>query len=82
MTNFYQINAHNGGHIICWLIERMAIIDHHDNNQSINQLYHNRFTALLAVSLSPYKSDSNSACNVSITYAHACMYTNGILLHM
>ena len=46
MTNFYQINAQSCNHMICQLIERMAIIDHHDNNQSISWLNHNRFTAL------------------------------------
>ena len=38
----------SGDHMIWWLIERMAIIDHHDNkNWSINRLNHNRFTALV-----------------------------------
>ena len=46
MTNFYQINAQSGDHIIYQLIETITIIDHHDNNQSINRLNHNRFTAL------------------------------------
>ena len=41
--------AQSGDHMICQLIERMAIIDHHDNNQSINWLNHNQFTALLAI---------------------------------
>ena len=47
MTKFYQINAQSGDHMIYQLIKRMVIIDHHDNNQSINWLNHNRFTALL-----------------------------------
>ena len=33
--------------MICRLIDTMAIIDHHDNNRSINQLNHNQFTALI-----------------------------------
>ena len=45
MTNFYQINAQSGDHMIYRLIERIAIIDHQDNNR----LNHNRFTALLAM---------------------------------
>ena len=48
MTNFYQINAQSD-HMIYWLIERIAIIDHHDNNQSVNQLNHNQFTALICI---------------------------------
>ena len=40
MINFYQINAQSGDHMIYQSIERMMIIDHHDNNQSINRLIH------------------------------------------
>ena len=46
MTNFYQVNAQSGDHMICWLIEKITIIDHHGNNQSINQLNHNQFIGL------------------------------------
>ena len=46
MTNFYQINAQSGDHMIFQLIERMTMIDHHDNNRLINQLINNGFTAL------------------------------------
>ena len=48
MMNFYQINAQSGDHMISQLIEGMVIIDHHDNNRSIDQLNHNQFTALLS----------------------------------
>ena len=51
MTNFYQTNAQSGDHMICQLIERMTITDQHDNNQSINQLNHNRFIVLLVAGL-------------------------------
>ena len=52
MTNFYQINAQSGDHMIYPLIERMVIIDHHDNNRSVNRLNHNQFTALQGNQLS------------------------------
>ena len=41
MTNFYQINAHSGDHMIYQLIERMTVIDHRDNSQSVIRLNHN-----------------------------------------
>ena len=47
MTKFYQINVQSGDHMICQLIEKMAIIDHHGNYQSINWLNYNRFTAVI-----------------------------------
>ena len=41
-----KLNAQSSDHIIYQLIERMAINDHPDSNQSIN---HNQFTILTAV---------------------------------
>ena len=70
MTNFYQINAWSGDHMIYWLIERMAIIDHYDNNQSINWLNHNQFTALLVII--QFRSQSSPTYILIIIIIHYC----------